>query len=573
MELREKLISACAQGCLLKEIADIGYSDQDDSAKILAELHNEGDLHLLTVFADDQLRELSNHAFFCIQQVFVKALPYVRCKCVEAITLCLSFYNRSREDLSSFTVSSALQKWFVKNIESVDEGLAIALTYDAAAFEITRCALLSGSTFDPDQFVRKAIKISRGPNENVCRAAISVLGRLAPAEKPLDRDVLERLQEAIQDSTVAANQIAAFTAVLDLLERLPDVDVTELQRLVIASCVDSGEALRLAIAEGLRDRPRLFIGTMIDVAFEVIGKTDRYDETTISVIDSILYQWHIEDDQKRVLALLSNLLGRAEDSVEVRSLSNFRHKLANSAGPILGWYVVSLLLTGNDRLSVAASEFLPFQEDREGLDIDLGSFGLTPPWIRFLVQKILGYCILKKEGAASLLLSCLRTLASDDTSDVEKLIVDFFLVNYPSAIEIFESKITRDDVAVDSVKRLRAGLDDYITGLSRHGVCAAFKPSERDRSLQRYRQLDLWRGVHDVAKKRSVLSSMVHQIPMLYGTSLVSHVYSSSADKPERKEVKLLTVEYKAEFPRLEVMDPVGFLYRQYQFKIERPPS
>ena len=367
------------------------------------------------------------------------------------------------------------------------------------------------------------------------------------------------------------DQVAAFNAVLDLLERLGDADLAELQRLVVTACRDPGALLRHAIAEGLQDRQGLFTDTMIDAAFAVIGNTDCNYAGTISVIDSVLYSWDIEGDRKRVFDLLVKLVGRDENSVDAQSLSNFGHRVANGAGPLLGWYVVSLQLTGNDKLSNAAADLLPYQETRDGLDIDLSAFGLTPVWVLFLVRKILGYCVLKKEGAAALLLSCLRSLAVQDPTEVEDLTLDYFLINYPTAIELFESSVSPDDVVADSVARLRAALDDYLEDLRQHGICAAFRPSGRERALQRYQQLDFWQGVQDIAEEQSILGQVAHRILMLYGTALVTHVYRSPDSEPVRQEVPLSSLEHTADLPRLDAMDPVGLQYARFQFKKERP--
>ena len=432
MSLREDILSASNEGRLLEAIAGTRYSEQERVAELLAELHNAGDVNLLQACGRNQLGALCRHRFFDLQRVFCVALPHVRCSTAEAVALCQRFFDQSGEDLSAGTVYGALQEWFSRTIERVDEGLAFVRTNEDVAYGITRSLLLAGSTHDVGRFVHVGLELSQEPNENVRRAALSALGRITPAEGPLTCSVVERLREVIGGPAVEQDEVAAFNAVLDLLERLSDTDAAELQRLVVTACRDPGALLRHAIAEGLRDRQGLFTDTMTEAAFAVIGNTDCNYAGTISVIDLMLYRWDIEGDRERVLGLLVKLVGRDGNAVDAKSLSNLRHRIANGPGPLLGWYVVSLLLTGNDKLSNAAADLLPYQETRDGLDIDLSTFGLTPVWVLFLARKILGYCVLKKEGAAVLLLSCLRSLAVQDPTEVEDLTLDYFLINYPT---------------------------------------------------------------------------------------------------------------------------------------------
>ena len=573
MSLREDILSASDEGRLLQAIAVTRYSEEEHVAELLAELHNAGDVNLLEACSGNQLEAFSQDQFFDLQRIFCATLPHLCCSTAEALAVCERFFDKAGADLSAGSVYRALQEWFSQTIERVEDGLVFVRTNKGVAYGAIRALLLAGSTRNVEQCVHQGLELSQGPDENARRAALSALGWIAPAEGPLSSRVVQRLRDVIEGSATEEDQVAAFDATLDLLERSGDADPAELQRLVLTACRHPGALLRHAIAEGLRDRRGLFTDAMADAAFPAIGNTDCNYAGTISVIDSMLYQWDIERDRKRVLSLFMQLVGRDENAVDVKSLSNFRHRMANGPGPLLGWYVVSLLLTGNDKLGNAAADLLPYQELRDGLDIDLSAFGLTPIWVLFLAGKILGYCVLKKEGSAALLLSCLRSLAVQDPTELENITLDYFLINYPTAIELFESAVSPADVAAGSVTRLRAALDNYLEGLRQHGTCAAFTPSERERVLQRYQQLDFWRGVQDIAEQQSVFVHVAHRIPMLYGTALVTHVYPSPESEPVRQEVPLSSIEHTADVPRLDAMDPLGLQYARFRFKKEHPPS
>ena len=409
MSLREIILSARENGQLLEAIASMRHSEEEAVAGLLAELHNAGEMDLLQACEGTQLGVLPRGRFFDLLRVFCATLPHVRCTTAEAVAACQRFFDQAGEDLTAGVVYRALQEWFSRDVERVDEGLHVVGTKGGVAYGVTRSLLLAGSTHEVGRFVHQGLELSRGPDADTRRAALSALGQMTPVQGPLNSAVVDRLQEAIRDTKVEPDQVAAFNATLDLLERSGDADPVELQRLVVAACRDPGPSLRHAIAEGLRDRASFFTDTMTEAAFVVIGNTECNRAGTISAIDSILYQWDIDGDRKRVLGLLVKLVGRDQNAVDAKSLSNFRHRIASGPGHLLGWYVVSLLLTGNDKLGNVAAELLPYQETRDGLDIDLSTFGLTQAWVLFLARKVLAYCVLKKEGTAALLLSCLRS--------------------------------------------------------------------------------------------------------------------------------------------------------------------
>ena len=274
----------------------------------------------------------------------------------------------------------------------------------------------------------------------------------------------------------------------------------------------------------------------------------------------------------RVFRFLSNLLGREDNAIEFDALDNFRHCIGKGKGEVLGWYAVSFLLTGDKKLCTVAVEILPYNETRDELDTDLGVFALTPPWVAFLTRKILGYCLHKKESSAALLLSCLRAASDSNRAEIEDLIYDYFLMNYLTAIELFENAISKNDPARESVRRLSLKLKSYVDALSVFDICPAFRPTERERRLQHYKQEDFWRNIRKQAEENSVMYSLVHKLTILYGTASISYLYTDGSAAPQRQEIPMASHEHIVEFPRLDVLDRVGLQFAQFRFRLESPP-
>ena len=573
MSVRDDIRLICNEGNLLEVLAGTKNSDREDVAAVLVELHNAGEINLLHACTQSRLELIPKSHYYFLGQIFREVLPRIRCTTEEAITFCQPFFNQTGGQLFASALEGALQEWFSKSIEFVDEVLAFIRTNGDATYRITRSVLVAGSTHEGERFVNEALELSQVQNDNVRRGALSVLGQITSPNEPLINGVLDRLREVIGSSAPELEQIAALNAALELLDRSGETGRDELQRLVVDSCQNPGTMLRLAIYEGFYRYQSLFTDSMTDAAFELMGNTDCNDAAAISAIDDVLENWDNKDDRKRVFDLLVRVVGRDENPVSMDLLPNFSYGIANGGKGLLGWYVVSLLLTGNDKLSRAAAHLLPVHGTQHSLDVDLSIFSLTPPWVLFLVKKIIAYCHLNVQGTASLLLACLRSLAGQDTTAVEHLTFKYFLINYPHAIDFFKSATSSDDVAADSVTRLSREIDAYLEGLYKSGICAEFRPSEREILLQRYKQLGFWRDAHDLAEQQSVFIHSMRQITMLYGTALITRVSQSLDSKPVRQEIPLSSHEQKIYIPRMYAMDPVGLKYVFNQFKKDRPPS
>ena len=274
-----------------------------------------------------------------------------------------------------------------------------------------------------------------------------------------------------------------------------------------------------------------------------------------------------------MFGLLRNLLSHGEDAIALGKLDNFRHKISRESGDVLGWYVISLLLTGDHRLCVAAADLLPYNDVPSGLDIDLTPFGLDTAWVLFVARKTLGYLLFRKEAATALLLSCLRAVPDNGRAELEGLISSHLLVNYPGAIKQMETAIGPDDPAQVSVRRLSRAIEQYLKDLGQSGTCKAFRPSERARQLQGFRQADFSRRVQKQAQEQSIMSQLVHRSTLLYGTGMIFYAYTEEGSSPRRQETSMASFEHKIEIPRLELIDPVGLDFAIHRFRLESPPQ
>ena len=574
LSTHDEILSANSDGTLLSAIASTQYDECDSLAGALAELHNAGKLDILKAFRSDQLTALAGHSFFSLQRVFCLTLPRICSPIADAAATCRVLFEKAGHDLAAGQVYDALRDWLQLSRRRVDDGLTLVRHDLDIQTGITRHVLLAGAAYDVTIFVEEALELSRQPQPHIRQDALFALGRMALKDDGSIRArVMERLDQVIESPGSDRDAAIAIEAALQLLDRFGKKLVHIVESLLTKACKNPSPITRHAIAVGLRSRRKNYTEPMIDASFLAIQHANKHTRSTIDVIDSMLYQWDLDGDRQRVFRFLRNLLGHGPDAIDLDTLDSFRHKLTNSHGDLLGWYVVSFLLTGDPRLSVAANGLLPYNEAPASLAIDLTPFALGSAWVPFLARKVLGYCLVNKASASALLLSCLRAVSDEDRGDLEELVLHYFLTNYPGAVEWFETAVSPDDPARMSVERLSSALKAYLKELRRTDPCAAFRPSHRERQLQAYRQADLLRNIQKEAEKHSVLSQLVHRSVLLYGTGSIYYMHTREGRDPHRQETSLASFHQTMEIPRLDVIDPVGLQYAIYRFRSEAPPT
>ena len=571
---RDDIIAANSEGTLVETIGSAGYSQREALANLLSELHNTEEIDFLASCISGQLDTISGNPFIVFQSVFCRTLPLVLCPAEAAMNAYTQVCKKAGANLSAGLAYDALREWFQQRPERAEEGLAVLNRDMDDQTRAARPLLLAGANQDAQKYAEVALKLSTQARPHIRSDALWALGRVVPKDdEHLLHRALSRFSEVVDGPHSDQDMAVAVESALHLLHRTDGNLLDAVQSLLEKAKRSPTPLIRQALASSLLDYRSVYSEPMIDATLAALQTANREEINTVQTIDLLLCQWDIDNDRDRVLRFLSNLLGSRDDAVKSDAVGNFLNHIQNQAGEVLGWYSVSLLLTGDDSLCAVAEKLLPYKETRLGLDVDLSPFALDTPWLAYLSRKIIGYCLFKKESAAALLLSCLRATPEPDRAEIESLIYDYFLMNYLTGIECFENATFEDDPARKSVSRLSQTLKSYMDSLSRLGTCPAFKPTERERQLQGYRQADFWRNVQKRAEENSLLSLIAHKSTILYGTASIAYVYTGDGDGPHRQEIPMASHEHVAEFPRLHAIDPVSLSYTIYRFRSEPRPA
>ena len=577
MTKRDEILAAHANGDLLRALADPAAAvNYEDYATTVAELHNEGTINFLSMCCSDELDAFENSSAMRLYSVFGRALPQLQCTVKEASAACDKLFEKSEGDGAAGLFYDALQDWLKQDPLRVEEGLALVRAKTITRSGTAQAVLLAGAVYDREKFAEEAISLSREPEDGIRIDAIRSLGVI-----PLEADdkvlplALNRLEEVIDPPCSDADAGFAAQAALRILKRIGEPVVGQVEPLLLKSFRNPSSATLRAVALHLRLDPKYSSEAVFDVAVKALQCVDAEDKQTIGFIDTALYRSDLSRNRTQLLELLKGLLGRKEGAIDIGELKNFRHKFRECTGDVQAWYIVSLLLTGNHGLGKAATRLMESasQASPEGFDIDLSPFSLEAAWIPYLARKILAYCRLNTVHLSRLLLSCLRAVPDQYRGEVEDLVFDYFLINFPAAIENLKTGLKKTDPAQASVKRLSDRMAAYLDAIKEVPDCEAFRPSERNRSLHFHQKEAMMEAAQKQAWSESQLFNLFPTVTMLYGSRVISYTYPVGAEKPVREERDLMRHTVQVDLPRMGQIDPVGYHYAITKFWFEKPPS
>lgn len=390
MNTKESVLSANSNGKLLAAIVEMPYEERDNLVQVLSALHNSGDIDFLSDCRSNQLDAISGWSFFVVQKVFCDTLPRLNCRAADATAICRILFERAGNDLAATHVFDSLLEWLQKSPERTDEGLELIRHDTGVSPQIVGSILKAGARHDIIRYAEEALDFAIRRQSPARLGAIAALGAM---DIQKCHDILFKaikcLDETIENPTSENDTVAALRATFGLLNRLKVEQLDIVRPLVLKACKNPNVNTLYEIIRGIFVNRNVYTREMIDASLAAIQKYHGGVTSLIQEIDSMLYQWDIDMDKQRIMRFLVAILGNKEHTVTVDQFKNFSHKLRTKSTDVLGWFVISLLLTGKHQLCIAANQLLPRSEVPDGLDIDLAQFLLNGPMTLFLSRKIL----------------------------------------------------------------------------------------------------------------------------------------------------------------------------------------
>lgn len=578
-DLRTEILTHAANGSLLHAIFhDYGkrwLQDDDPTMAMLAELHNAGDIDILTLVTSESVGPYKGHAFFNGQHVYRALISRLQAPAEALMNVVQTLLDAAGQDMAAGLPVEEFAKWCGKDSARPGELLGLVDRKVPNADRFLTIAIMSGVVVDRAYFLDRAYSFLESGSETETQSAINALGQIALSDEADWDRLLSAFHALLASDPGDAIRSVLITAVARRLDGAPVGRRKSLTEIGIAALTPGGDYTLDTSARMLAFHTANLTTELVDALLKALLAINGANKSTIEMLDLALAALVEKGDAERARRYLEHLLRRKDDRIELEQLDSLCYKLREIGGQTLEDWIVAWLLDGdydlcgalNDALFGAGSDEFTFR-------IDFARFSLREADYAYLARKAITTFFLKQSIMASLVVSLLRTAPSEMADVVVELLIDPILINYAGITDDYLKPIVEDegDPARVAVQRALAGQDAYLKGLRSMGRVPELHPSERERRLEWQRHSDGMAEAWRAARKKSIFASIATESLLLYGTRAVSW-FEDHTQERRRIETPMGSISHSFEMPRVDIVDPLGLQLMLLHFRAERRPA
>lgn len=574
--IRAEILAHASNGSLLHAIFyDYGGRWLDDSDLLIAmlsDLHNGGEIDLLSIVTRDAIQAFPGQVLWGGQQLYRALISRLQAPAEALLNVVQLLIEAAGQDMAAAVPVEEFSKWCGSEPSRPKELLDLAVRKVPHADRFLTIAIKQGVAVARPYFLDRAYGFLTDGSEIEKQAAINALGQI-PCQSDVEWD---RLVAAFSDLVKADDAIRAplITAVARCVKDAPPARREELTELAVAALEQHGDYTLDTAARTLAFDPEHLPDELIDALLEALLAIKGENKGTVEMLDLALMKLVQNGHADRARRYLEHILRREEDRIELEELDSLCYTLRNTGGQVLEDWVVTWLLDGDYDLCRAMNDALfGARSDDFVFRIDFARFSLADADYPYLARKAIATFFLKQNIMASLIVSLLRTAPAEATDVIVGLLVNPILINYGGITVDYLKRISEDDAdpAQAAVHRALAGREAYLEGLSSIGTVPELHPSERERRLEWQRHSDSMAEAWRVARKKSIFAQIATESLILYGTRAVSW-FKDHTDEPQRIETPMGSISHSFEMPRVEIVDPVGLQMMLLHFRGEDRP-
>lgn len=558
----EELVQLFRDGRLAEAMADrFAFMTDVDAAAIrstFARLHNTKAWDLLAVVDQGELQALDDSSFFSACHLLNEVVPELDVDPGRLMACTEALVARGGHDLAANMPNAALRAWCAKDPARSEAILAMAEGGDPRAARVLTFPL--EALGDPS----KARAFLVREEARLRLSAATALARMPDPDPVSQARTLSALGDVahVPDGLLKAALLTALIHVLDEPNATIDVEALRLiERLLDTDDEQVVHAATHAIWANNVARDERILSRLLAVA-QTIKPANKGTLRELDLALRVL----LEGDGKDAALQFAEAFFSGDGDVELQDLQSFVGQLVNGDPEVLAQATCRWLLIGNPRLCEGLSTALHRGEDSAPrLDLTRNLQLLSGASQLFVCRKAIAWFFIKPRTAASVLVSCLRVCDDLTRREVQALLIHPLLINY-SGVRDYLAELPSHDPAKAAVDAAVAEGDTYIEGLRGVPGLRAFFPNEHQRRVQQLRRADQSREIAEQARKQSVFFNLVKRSVILYGRRSLS--YQRGADgEHQRFEMELKPHGVEFEFPRMEIVDPIGldYLLRLYR--------
>lgn len=563
--LKANVLDSAAQGSFIEKILELTERglDTEPVVEVLIQLHQSSQLDVFKMFSSSNV--IDNQDKYAFLDLFSKFLPEIEIEVIEVI----SYLNKlSSNNLASPSLIESFMEFCAKDEIRVIKSLEYSIENSDSISQFISYSLLAGSKIHFQKYFSKALSLSASGTLCVRAEAIHTLGRINYSNRLDDTyTAFMHISKIVSSETTAELYVSALDSLI-WLKRANE-------SLFIDDCVEKIITLK-------DDR----------VLFEV-SKVVMFNEGVVS-----------EETYKRLLGCLnfvnpkhktsiSNFSyglrkqiqnGAIDDSlacIESFLIANLRHVTLNDFGSVvheitkpendyLNFTVTKWLMSKKVALHSAVQDLFNHIHGEESyLHADEMLLNSDTGIKMYTARKAIGWLFQIPVTATSFLVSLLETATDKEAEQLEGLIYEPLLINYPGKVKRYLESLKDDERTqiTNSVHRILDCLAVYDEGLE-----SAWNTKELCCPQSHY---ETWYKNFDHQSERAYkennkggLSDLFHSVTLLYGNGSIHQIYHGDGER-KRAELQLQSIEYRHEFPRQQALDPYGLELQLWQFRSE----
>lgn len=558
----EELVQLFRDRLLAQAMADrFVFMTNEGEATIrstFARLHNAKAWDLLALVDRGELQALDGSSFFAACHLLNEVVPELDVDPGRLMDFTEALVTHGGDDLAASMPNAALRAWCAKDPARSEAILAMAEDGDPRATRALTFPL--EALGDPSR--ARAFLVRQEPRLRL--SAATALARMPDPDPVSQASTLSALGDLahVQDGLLKA---ALFTAAIHVLGQPNATMDAEALRLIERLLDTDDDQVVHAATHAIWADPVARDDRILSRLLAVARTVNPANKGTLKELDLAL-RVLLEGDGKDAALEFAEAFFTGDGEVELQDLQSFVGQLVNGDSEVLAQATCRWLLIGNPRLCKGLSAALNRGEDSAPrLDLSRNLQPLSGASQIFVCRKAIAWFFIKPRTAASVLVSCLRVCDSLTRREVQALLIHPLLINY-SGVRDYLTELPSDDPAKAAVDAAVAEGDAYIEGLRGVPELRAFFPNEHQRRVQQLRRADQSREIAQQARKQSVFFNLVKRSVILYGRRSLSYQRGPDGDL-QRFEMELKPHGVEFEFPRMEIVDPIGldYLLRLYR--------
>ena len=535
---------------------------------VLCELHNAGKISLVSDENLAAIETLGQNDFWSVVHSLHQAIPELVCEYRDLLSMVQTLVKKGGSDLAAGMPYQSLVEWCKSNPEKAKQIVSEAKALDKI------CLLHCVFAIQGLGSVELAFELLDHPDKGVVAAGLRSLGRLEIDSKTIAKRVIDECCNAVVALKEQDARSSAIETAFKTWEKIGSSEPYRQKEFLdtIISEKEGDELVQLSAV--LVNLQKGLVAESIDQILEALAGEVSNPQATLRWLDQALHSRDERWDLTKVINVFAAQIPKLENSIEPGLLHSFCEWIweepGNAAQLFSSWLVggqVDLCKFLADMVGEGGKNNTIVEISRANLPIGLDDQ-------IFMARKCVGFLWFHEVTAASILLSIVKNGKKPAQEAAEDLLYNPLLLSYGGDLRSFlEGQVKSSSKRISAcVRHLIKNHDIYVAGLKQSEHLVEFCPTIEQRRAAAMKDRERNKDIQKRAHERSVFSQLFAHQTLLYGKSSFFLIHGKGGEKVP-SVTPLSEFSYSTEFPRLSVVDSVGFNRMLTIFRNERKVS